>query len=120
MIILFHILAKVFIDISIRIHSIFESDGIPINSSIVCVFDGVIFVTASDIIPRISHCQSVNSIRECFISGSSFRGGLNFIKKLSGLFSPVFSLFIEEICIALSIFICAIYIFSINHLTVFL
>ena len=41
--------------------------------------------------------------RKCFFSGLSFREGLNFIKKLSGLFSPVFSLLIEEICIALSI-----------------
>ena len=61
MIFLLHILTKVIVYISIRIHPIFEDDSVPINSSVICVFYCVIIVTASDIVPRISHCQSVNS-----------------------------------------------------------
>ena len=56
MIFLLHALTKVIVYISIRMHSIFEDDSIPISSSVISLFDCVIFVTTSDIIARISHC----------------------------------------------------------------
>ena len=38
----------------------------------------------------------------CFLSGSSFKDGLNLIVKSPGLLVPLFSLFIEEMWIARS------------------
>ena len=61
-----------------------------------CVFNFVITIITTNVIPRVSHRQAIKSKFVFFLSGLSFKDGLNLIVKSPGLFVPLFSLFNEE------------------------
>ena len=64
--------------------------------SIMSVFDCIVAITTSNVVPRVTHRQSVEG-QKCLNSGSSFKGGLNLTIKSWGLFVPIASRLTEEI-----------------------
>ena len=80
---LIHILMNVIIYILVGIHSICKSNCIP-SCPIMGVFYCIVFVTTSDVVPRVSHRQPVQ--------GEKFQRRIKFNQKIMGfVYSYFFS-----------------------------